>query len=54
MPGLNGYRLRPGRDTPELRPRYPDVVVGRRAARDLGPGEGIGVDAVEPNADLRA
>ena len=54
MPGLNGYLLRPGRHTPELHPRYLDVVVGRRAARDLGPGEGIGVDAAEPNIDLRA
>lgn len=54
MPGLNGYRLRPGRHTPELRPRYLDVVVGRPAARDLGPDEGIGVHAVEPNTELRA
>jgi len=40
--------------TPELRPRYVDVVVGRPAARDLGPDEGIGVHAVEPNTELRA
>src|SRR5450759_3730156 len=49
MPGLNGYLLRPGRHTPELHPRYLDVVVGRRAARDLGLDGGIGIDAVEPN-----
>lgn len=44
----------PGMHTPELRPRYVDVVVGRPAARDLGPDEGIGVHAVEPNTELRA
>lgn len=49
--GVNLDVLRPGRRTAGLHPRHLDALAGRRAARDIAAGDGIGADDVDPPLD---